>query len=266
MNLSLKRPIIGVLVAIAVTTAMDANGLAAFSALPLLLLTGVLWYWERLSRREMGLVWGGLRYHGLAVFYPLMVLGTITVIVFLLGAVDLSSADWKKASLNMGLMSSTGVIAVLLTEEGFFRGWLWASLKRARLNDRQVLVWSSIAFAVWHISAVSLETGFDLPAPQIPVYLLNVVVIGAIWGMLRLISGSVLVASVSHAVWNGLDYPLFGFGTKIGTLGITETAIYGPEVGILGLIANVVFAAALWRWVNQHNIRTAQKPLNQIAP
>lgn len=64
-----------------------------------------------------------------------------------------------------------------------------------------------------------------------------------IWGLLRLISGSVLVASVSHGVWNGLDYPLFGFGTKVGALGITETAIYGPEVGILGLIVNVVFAS-----------------------
>ena len=59
----------------------------------------------------------------------------------------------------------------------------------------------------------------------------------------------------------GLINPLFGFGSKIGTLGITETAIYGPEVGVLGLIVNVVFAAALWRWVNQHHIETVQKPL-----
>ncbi len=79
--------------------------------------------------------------------------------------------------------------------------------------------------------------------------------------MLRLISGSVLVASVSHGVWNGVDYPLFGFGTKVGALGIAETAIYGTEVGILGLIVNVVFAAALWRWLNQHGIETVQKPL-----
>lgn len=207
MNLSMKRPIIGLLAAIAITTAMDANGLSVFSALPLLLLTGVFWYWERLSAKEIGLVWGRSRGHGLAVLYPLLVLGTITLIVFLLGAVDLSGADWNKAGLNMALMSSVGVIMVLLTEEGFFRGWLWASLKRAGLNDRQVLVRTSIAFSLWHISAVSLETGFDLPAPQIPVYLVNAVVIGAIWGMLRLISGSVLVTSVSHAVWNGLVLP-----------------------------------------------------------
>ena len=107
---------------------------------------------------------------------------------------------------------------------------------------------------IWHISAVSLDTGFDLPAAQIPIYLLNATVIGLIWGLLRHLSGSVLVCSVSHALWNGLDYPLFGFGDKIGTLGITETAIYGPEVGFLGLSVNLVFAAALWRWVNQRRI------------
>ena len=122
MNLSMKRPIIGVLAAIAITTAMDANGLSVFSALPLLLLTGVLWYWERFSAKEMGLVWGSLRGHGLAVLYPLFVLGTITLIVYLLGAVDLSGADWKKAGLNMALMSSTGVIMVLTYGGRLFQG------------------------------------------------------------------------------------------------------------------------------------------------
>ena len=51
----------------------------------------------------------------------------------------------------------------------------------------------------------------------------------------------------------------FGFGTKVGALGITETAIYGPEVGILGLIVNAVFAAALLLWLNQHGIRNCTK-------
>lgn len=55
--------------------------------------------------------------------YPIIVLGTITLIVFLLGAVDLGGgADWEKAGLNMALMSSVGVIMVLLTEEGFGAG------------------------------------------------------------------------------------------------------------------------------------------------
>ena len=119
----MKPPAIGGLAAISIMIAMDTNGLSNFSALPLLLLTGVFWYWQRIPAKEMGLEWGSLRDHGLAVLYPIIVLGTITLIVFLLGAVDLGGgADWEKAGLNMALMSSVGVIMVLLTEESFGAG------------------------------------------------------------------------------------------------------------------------------------------------
>ena len=118
-----------------------------------------------------------------------------------------------------------------------------------------MLLWSSLAFSLWHVSAVSLETGFDIPAPQIPMYPVNAVVMGAIWGLLRLVSGSVIVASVSHGVWNGLAYVLFGFGTRVGTLGIKAAHIYGPEVGVVGLILNALFAFALWRWLQSNRSR-----------
>ena len=65
--------------------------------------------------------------------------------------------------------------------------------------------------------------------------------------MLRLLSGSIVVASVSHALWNGLDYPLFGFGEKVGALGIEQTHIFGPEVGLVGIVLNLLFAAMLYR-------------------
>jgi membrane protease YdiL (CAAX protease family) len=78
--------------------------------------------------------------------------------------------------------------------------------------------------------------------------MINAAVMGAVWGLLRCISGSVIVASLSHGLWNGMDYVCFGFGTKIGALGIKNTALYGPEVGVLGLALNIAFLAALWRW------------------
>ena len=56
---------------------------------------------------------------------------------------------------------------------------------------------------------------------------------GAAWGLLRWISGSVIVASLSHGAWNGLVYALFGFGTRVGALGVQDTALFGPEVGVL---------------------------------
>ena len=91
------------------------------------------------------------------------------------------------------------------------------------------------------------DTGFDIPADEVPVYLINATLIGGVFGMIRLMSGSVIAPSLCHAVWNGLNYPLYGFGEKVGALGIQQTHIYGPEVGILGIGLNLAFFGYLWR-------------------
>jgi membrane protease YdiL (CAAX protease family) len=157
--------------------------------------------------------------------------------------------DVRKTLINFGVMTVATILVVIGTEEGFFRGWLWGSLKRAGLGETRTLVWSSLAFTAWHFSAVALPTGFDLPSSQIPIYMVNAFVMGAIWGLLRMASGSVVVASVSHGLWNGGAYTLFGFGTKTGALGIEKSWIYGAEVGFVGLILNVIFALVLLRQV-----------------
>ena len=256
VNQALKSAILGAAVAIAITTTMDATGYSMFSALPLFPLAGLFWYLQKFSRREIGLVWGNLRTNVLALGYPVLVLGLMGTIAWMMGAVATSDADWNKAFLNMALMSSTGIIMVLITEEGFFRGWLWAALSRAGHSDRQVLVWTTIAFTLWHISAISLDTGFDIPASEIPVFLINATLIGAVFGMLRMASGSVIAPSICHAVWNGIDYPLYGFGEKVGALGIEQTHIYGPEVGVLGIGVNLVFATAVWFWIRKSKAST----------
>ena len=191
--------------------------------------------------------WGDLRSRSWAIAYPLLVLGIAAAIATQLGAIDTNSTDWNKTLSNIGLMSSTGIIMVMITEEGFFRGWLWASLKRAGHSDKAVLLWTTFAFMLWHLSSITLDTGFDLPAREIPIYLINVTILGLIWGIMRMISGSVLVPAVSHSVWNGIDYPLFGFGEKVGALGITETHIYGPEVGLLGIVLGTAFLILIWQ-------------------
>ena len=92
---------------------------------------------------------------------------------------------------------------------------------------------TSVSFVIWHLSAISLDTGFDIPANEIPVFLVNATLLSIVFGFLRMISGSVIVASVCHAVWNAIDYPLYGFGEK---------------VGILGVVINSIAALALWSW------------------
>jgi membrane protease YdiL (CAAX protease family) len=227
---------------------MDASGLFAFSALPLLPLMVAFWYWERLPRAEIGFVWGRLRYYAPALLHPVLVLGLTALTACFTGAINLEKTRWLNAWLNMALVTLSTILVASVTEEGFFRGWLWASLRRAGLSKPWVLLWTSLAFALWHLSVILLDTPFRLPLAQVPVFLLNAAVIGAIWGMLRMASGSVVVTSVAHGVWNGGAYVFFGFGTRAGALGITDTAIYGPEVGALGLVLNVLFGVGLWQW------------------
>ena len=107
---------------------------------------------------------------------------------------------------------STALVAII-TEEGFFRGWLWGSLVRRGIIESYVLIYTSIAFALWHISAVTLNTEYRPTPSQVPIFLINAAVIGIVWGTLRRMSGSIIVASCSHGLWNGIAYVFFGFGT-----------------------------------------------------
>ena len=243
--------ILAVIIAITVTAWMDASGLTAFSALPLLPIAGLLWYVTGSSRRAVGLTLGAPRYYGLAVAYPVVVLGACALIS--LGVADAAAThvDARKALANVALGAVATTIVAMLTEEGFFRGALWAS------GQKRPLLVTSIAFALWHVSAVTLPTGFDLPVAQIPVFLVNAAVMGAIWGVLRDISGSLVVSSVSHGVWNGLAYTFFGYGAKGGALGIRHTAIYGPEVGLIGLGLNALVLFAVAKTLNKTEVQAA---------
>ncbi|HEX3456526.1 MAG TPA: CPBP family glutamic-type intramembrane protease [Candidatus Baltobacteraceae bacterium] len=239
--------------AIVATSTMDATGASTFSSLALCPLLAIFWYLQRFSASQIGFSWGRSRVaqcYALAVVFPVVVMALLAGIAALTGALNPAAAPHHKTSTWMMLLIITGttIPIALVTEEGFFRGWLWASLRRAGAAGVATLILSSLAFALWHWSAVLLPTGYNPPLAQVPTFMLNAVTLGAIWGMLRKASGSIVVSSVSHGVWNGLAYVLFGFGSNAGALGIANTALYGPEVGVAGLALNPVVAALLWRW------------------
>lgn len=241
--------VLGILLAITITTAMDATGYSVFSALPLFPLLLIFWWWQGFSKAEIGIKWGSGKNHALAAAYPLLVMSPLVIAAFSFGALDVSGTDWNKFTFNLFVGAISTVIVSLVTEEGFFRGWLWAGLGNIGFREKKILVISTLAFVAWHISAVSLDTGFDLPAWQIPIYLANATLIGLSWGIMRLVSGSIVVASISHGIWNGMAYSLFGFGEKTGVLGIQESWLYGPETGLFGIVLNLVFVIVLWRKV-----------------
>ena len=102
----------------------------------------------------------------MAVLFPVAVMGAIALIAWLTGAVDLTKTNWSKTAANLALVTLSTFLVAIVTEEGFFRGWLWGSLEKAGMKTGHVLVWSSIAFALWHISAVTLDRDFNPPAAQ----------------------------------------------------------------------------------------------------
>jgi membrane protease YdiL (CAAX protease family) len=237
----------GAVVAIVITSTMDANGLSTYSALPLAPLGGALWLLTRFSRREMGWCLGNRRGYAFALAHALLVPSLIGAVAWLDGYADLRHLDMAHAVRNIVVASTAGILAALLTEELFFRGWLWAAFARAELSPARVLWTTSAIFALWHVSAVVLPTGFNPPPRQVPIFLANALMLGLIWGLVRQLSNSIVVSSVAHSVWNAVVYSGFGFGAKVGALGIANTIVFGPEVGVLGLAANGLVAWMLWR-------------------
>ncbi|MBT8255427.1 MAG: CPBP family intramembrane metalloprotease [Bacteroidia bacterium] len=240
-------PFVSVVVAVVVTATMDFTGYTNFSALPLLAITIISWIILKLSKKEIGLTLGRLKYYGLALSYPLLVLGATALIAYLSGGFSIQQGNMENDLLNFAFGVVIGPLAVLLTEEGFFRGWLWGALRRTGISSKITLFATSGIFIIWHVSAVISGSEYGLPYSQVPVYLVNVLLLGLIWGTMRWASGSIIVASVSHAVWNALAYGLFGYGEKIGLLGVNNTFLLGPEVGYLGIALNGLYFLWLWK-------------------
>ncbi len=222
------------------------SGSPNYSALVLLPIALVFWKLGGVDRREIGLILGKARYYWAALAYPVFVM---TVLVGIAMAyygkpVDLDPAHTAFVIIINSLIGSVGV---LLTEEGFFRGLLWGLSSKTGKTQQYSLLITALVFTAWHVSVVRLEFGPGFPCYGIPIYLGNVFLLGLNWGLLRLRSGSVLVPSISHAVWNALAYKFFGFGTETGVLAISTPQVFGPERGVLGLVLNALFLLCMLR-------------------
>jgi len=253
---AMRGPLLAVIIAIAVNAGMDAAGLSDVSFAPLLPLMLVFWAIQRLPRKSMGIAFGRLPHYGLAILHPVVIIGAIALVCLAAGVIDIGRIDWPKARNEFLTAVAISIPLGFLTEEAFFRGWLFGALERAGMSELKILIWTGVAFSLWHIPAVTMNTEDAVPLAQVPVLLINAVVIGAIWGMLRLLSGSILVTSVCHAVWNAAVYVFFGFGTTVGALGVRQTALYGPESGYLGLGLNLVLAIAVLQWWKRRKANT----------
>lgn len=250
MAKNMKPTIFVVALAILITATMDYFGYSEFSALPLLALIILFWVLTRHSWADWGLRWGRPADYGLAVLYPIFVMGILSLILVLTGA-NLEGVDWGGAMQNFAMIAGATIIGAFLTEEGFFRGSLFVGFKNGNVPLKKTVIYVSLIFAAWHISWATISTEGQLPLGEFPVYLINATLLGLAWGLMRALSGSVLVASLSHGVWNGMAYSFFGLGGGTGFLNISDPVIYDPERGFIGIILNAAFVVYLWRKLPQ---------------
>jgi len=242
----MARVLLAIALAIAATTGLDASGHSVFSALPLIPLFALFAWVDRIPLRELGLSAGRMNYYGLALAHPLLVMAVLASAAQLSGALDPAKFDLVKAAENVALLTGVTFLMAIITEEGFFRGWLWAALRRSGATPLASLLATTGVFVAWHISFVFVSSEFHFAPAQIPMFFVNATLLGLIWGLLRLGSGSILVSSAGHGLWNGMTYVLFGIGSGTGALHIKNVGLYGPEVGLLGAALNAAVAGLLF--------------------
>jgi membrane protease YdiL (CAAX protease family) len=141
----------------------------------------------------------------------------------------------------------------LINEEGFFRGARAAS---GPDFPAKTIIWTSLAFGLWHFAVPIIDPDFAQPLSKIPQYVVGSTAFGVAMGLLRLRSGSIVVPCLCHALWNASVYTFFGAGEKMGQLSISDSSMWDPERGYAGLVLAVFAAALLWWWVKPSTART----------
>ena len=223
------------------------TGESNFYALSLFPLLVVLWYFTRLSEDEIGVKRGHFRTYLIAFFYPVIVMGVTGLICWMTGSIQAINTSVVTIAEQVVVLFFFTFIIALATEEGFFRGWLFAALHRCDVSPWRITIWTSFVFALWHFAVPFVVPDGRFPAAFVPFYLVNCFLVGIIWGLLRWDSGSIGVTALSHSVWNALTYTLYGYGTGAGVLAISSYHL-DPERGILGVLLNIIAFILLWQW------------------
>lgn len=240
-------PLIASIAAIAVSPLlMLLTGLDALYTLWLAVMMIGLWAAQRLTRRELGFTVGDSQSYLIALAYPVGIIGCIALGAWAAQLIDLKDYSATTVFRRVSLNFLVTFVLALITEEGFFRGALWGSCARARFSPAKTVIWTSVAFGLWHFAVPIMDPNFAQPLVKVPQYVLGATLFGVAMGLPRLRSGSIVVSSACHALWNAADYTFFGTGMKVGQLGITDTSVWDPERGYAGLVLALLVAMLLW--------------------
>ena len=215
-----------------------------------------LWAVQRLTKREIGIAFGDPKSYFIALAYAAGIIGFVALGAWAAQLIDLKDYSAATVFRRLSLNFLVTFVLALITEEGFFRGALWGSCERAGFSPAKTIIWTSLAFGLWHLAVPIIDPDFAQPLSKVPQYVVGSTAFGVAMGLLRLRSGSIIVPSFCHALWNASVYTFFGAGEKVGQLGISDSNIWDPERGYAGLVLAVLAAVLLWSWVKPSTGRT----------
>ncbi len=202
----------------------------------------------------------------MGILLPLVILGLIGSFDILLGVAQLRPlADLNNPFTGAPVSSIGGLVwfltlngAILfllefVTEELIFRGYLLGKL--LFLGELRGLALASGVFGLWHLPIAVWGIGLD--PLRTPLYLVNMMLLGTVLGLLFMQSRSLIPVAAFHALWNSLEYNLFGFMDQRALLVGNSRVLFDPEEGFVGTVPLILAVALLlaWRYARQRSLR-----------
>jgi membrane protease YdiL (CAAX protease family) len=153
--------------------------------------------------------------------------------------------------LNFAVNASVTIVTFAAAEEIAWRGYLLPRL--LQLGRNRALAITGLVHAVWHLPLILLTSLYHSDGNLLiipPLFVATIVAAAFVYGDLRIATGSTWPASIAHGVHNA------SWGA-LGALTVTSSPVLVNEylagdTGVLILLATVVAAFWLRRWLRQH--------------
>ncbi|HDQ00453.1 MAG TPA: CPBP family intramembrane metalloprotease [bacterium] len=133
------------------------------------------------------------------------------------------------------------LLAALITEELAFRGYLISRFHF--MTPCKAVMISAIMFGLWHapIALLLIKGGWLRGI----IYIVNISLLGIVFGWLFIRSKSLIPPSIAHGLWNALEYTFWGMGNEQGLLLGSHRVLFDPEEGVAGTLILLVMGARL---------------------
>jgi uncharacterized protein len=199
---------------------------------------------ETNGRLPLGFTRSGRQTWGLALLLPLPILAVSYGLAWVSDAAAFApptESGWLPDLLINLVINFLIITLFVVSEEIGFRGYLLPRLRK--LGDTQAILLSGFLHGVWHLPLILL-TPFYLAEGNrwltIPLFLLLLTAAGAIYGALRLATGSLWPVIILHAAFNAF----LGLCTALTAMRSPLAIYLVGESGVLTLAVTAV--AALW--------------------